>query len=551
MSENSIRAAAGRAGGGHAAEGAAAKPSTSLAVGDTSSTPSNNERANSSAEDQASTQVQAFAVGPRVLPVELLVEIFAKLSTSEVIRAAKVCRYWKEAAKSPGVWRNIAVPPVKHWTTGRSARRMLTEQDLHSLVAKSGNKVVRVNLANFASVEIEALCRCLMPSVPILRHISWSHGGAGGQELRAVCGLAKLCPHLQTLELRGPVYYNMSGTDLFCSASAVSCRPRSVSVISSGDMSWSLTSPSIFDYATTLEFTSWTMIASSLVLPSSFIAQLFQRNPNIRRLTAHGLRRNSSSPFGAIPVFFGNAAPQDAQHQPDHTDTFPALWLEYLDLRYSTVDSRLPAFDAPKLRELLIDGHHLSSFATSSLLTLDSLTLRMEEIFDHIYHQVALQGFSELAEIERARGYQGSLKLVVGSRYVESVMELLSKAFIWPGLEEVELELKEGSVRQLTGVIAARLAGARGASEEQYLFLANDAVSQLFRDHASNDARMLNPGGNREVQKFLADAASFKVDGTANPLCSQVRWKINATTSVLGTIIDWIGDLPNVQLTRK
>lgn len=219
--------------------------------------------------------------------------------------------------------------------------------------------------------------------------------------------------------------------------------------------------------------------------------------------------------------------------------------LTYLDLRWSAaLYGRLRQIDAPNLRELAIDGRLLSYFTRASTLLLDSLTLRIVGL-DH-----DSDGQPELRAIDRVKDHQGSLKLEVGSKFTVEMLKFLSDGFLWPGLAQVEIELTEHSVGTLISVIAAREAGASGATEEQYLHTPRDASSRLFSDQPRRMTRSLKAVCAGEAQDILAAASAFQLDAGTRPLCSRVQWKLNAPDCVPDDILERLEGQPNIEVER-
>lgn len=156
-------------------------------------------------------------------------------------------------------------------------------------------------------------------------------------------------------------------------------------------------------------------------------------------------------------------------------------------------------------------------------------------------------GFPQLAGIEKVKDHQGRLTLKVGIDYVDAVLKLLSEGFLWPGLEHVEIEIKDHSVGALISIIAARQAGARGASKEQYLELLRKALAMIGQRRIT---RAFKAELQREAPNVLAAASIFQLDAEAIPLCSQVQWKIGALGTELGDLLGYLEAQPNVEIQK-
>lgn len=159
-------------------------------------------------------------------------------------------------------------------------------------------------------------------------------------------------------------------------------------------------------------------------------------------------------------------------------------------------------------------------------------------------------GFPQLAGIEKVKDHQGRLTLKVGIDYVDAVLKLLSEGFLWPGLEHVEIEIKDHSVGALISIIAARQAGARGASKEQYLQTFRDASARLFDDQPRRMTRALKDACAREAQRIMAAASAFQLHAGTSPLCSEVQWKIHAPDSISEDLLNWLQEQPNIDVER-
>lgn len=212
----------------------------------------------------------------------------------------------------------------------------------------------------------------------------------------------------------------------------------------------------------------------------------------------------------------------------------------------------LQQLDAPNLQELAIDAHLLPKLTAASTSSLSSLTLRI----------VGGEGraVTEATAIERVKEFQGSLKLSVGNTLTSAAMSGLSHDYIWPGLEEVAADVTGASITALISILVARTAGARGASEEQYLALLSEAAARL------DQAILLNPRGDfgagvvREAKLLVAMASAFQLKAGTSPLCSQVQWLITAHAPrshhslgkpphVPESILVWLKEQPNINIT--
>lgn len=146
------------------------------------------------------------------------------------------------------------------------------------------------------------------------------------------------------------------------------------------------------------------------------------------------------------------------------------------------------------------------------------------------------------------RDYHGSLKLIVARHPPEEVVDLLLQGFMWPGLEDVEMEVTESTIAELICVIAARQAGANGASERECLLLLYDASTRLVE--AGFDGSCLEGPAWLEAHDILATASAFQLDGGTLPVCAQMHWKLSASTEMLGCVLSWLEGQPNVDVEK-
>lgn len=256
-------------------------------------------------------------------------------------------------------------------------------------------------------------------------------------------------------------------------------------------------------------------------VPLRMFARLL-RNQAVEHLTVHGLWVGTSEPC-AVSV--------------------PSL--KSLDLCWSErMYGRLTMLDAPPLCELAIDDVLLRYLTPASTSDLSSPTLRMAGTL--------CLPEPELPGIEKIGEHQGAMKLGVGPDCNQGVLKLLCEDFFWPGLQEVEMDLSEliapFVISQLIIIIAARHAGARGASRERYLEILRTCVSRLSNGSYNMTTGDYGSAWTREAQAILAEAAAVELDADTPPLCSQVRWKLVETDGFLDGLLDWLKDQPFVKV---
>lgn len=485
--------------------------------------------------DVAAAAPLAAKVPPCMLPIELLVDIFLDLSTSEVARAAQVCRTWRAASTDARLWRNLSFSKAKLLPPPYDARQRTLHQYFKTIGARCGNSVESVDLLNLTWSQLPMLAEGLMASAQSLRHIRWSSEQGNLDSLRAAVRLAWRCPQLEMLELRT---WGMCKRRELVNVMPCVARPRHFSLtcasISDRDHLEALSEDqaAMFDHATTLEFrlTKYPHSNEGRWMPVSMFARLLQ-NQAIERLTVHGLWGRKNHLGGPLAIYSVSA---------------PSL--RYLDLRWSgELYSNVAELDAPELRELAIDGRLLRYLTSDSLSMLSALTLRLVGLRGHERRHYELGGINSVF------GHQGSLKLDVGEAYSVDVMHLFLDGFRWPGLETAEIELTmDDSTAALIAVVAARDAGARGATKQQYedMMLSgfaalSEAQAQLEpKEHGFGSAFM------REVEIVMATASAFHADASASPLCSRVHWKLFAPSGFPSDILDWLEHQPSVSVER-
>lgn len=112
--------------------------------------------------------------------------------------------------------------------------------------------------------------------------------------------------------------------------------------------------------------------------------------------------------------------------------------------------------------------------------------------------------------------------------------------------------LGEYSAGMIIGLIAAREAGASGASEEEYLEVLPQASARLPTYPLRHDApalfRTVRAG---EARDALAAASAFQLDAGTQPICSRVQWKIcTSATHFPDGILDWLEEQPYIEVQR-
>lgn len=119
---------------------------------------------------------------------------------------------------------------------------------------------------------------------------------------------------------------------------------------------------------------------------------------------------------------------------------------------------------------------------------------------------------------------------------------------------EVDIELGESSAGTLVRLVAARQAGARGASKDQYTSLLQEAPFQQMTGTPSDNRqrRLTSNLGLTPKHVDLTDISTItsriQIDTTARPLCSNVTWRIKAPSNVPVGVIDWLLAQSNVEL---
>lgn len=486
--------------------------------------PKQTAKIDESAADPIPVVAAARPPKPFLLPIELLIDVFLYLSTSDVIRAALVCRAWRNATLDVRIWRHLSfsekVQPAKVFGAAPVQFTPL-KLDLRGLGAKCGNAVETVDFTTLEWDTLSSLAYGLMASTSTVRHVRWVSTGEERLEcLRAVSFLSHHCPHLETLELRAQGACVLA--DLLVEAPSVA-KARYFS-LTTASFWFMLVSPDVqddqvlpFDHATTLEFrlTSYPLRGNGWLSIHTFNRIL--KIPAVEKLTVHGL--------------------WDGGHLTHRSIEAPSL--TYLDIRWSNLhQSQLVTLNAPNLTELAIDARLLPIFTPSSLSALPSLTLRVDgqRSGDQLYPQ----------ELDKVKHHQGVLKLYVAHLYAEEVLTLLSESFFWPGLEEIEMELTHKTSRLLIGVMAARIAGVRGATKEEYLDWINYASDQFSWCNGLVQNPEDTPRWRQVATEILARAALVQPIPPMPPLCKPVWWKLSRTQYVWTSTTDLLKQQPNV-----
>lgn len=487
------------------------------------------EEAGSGSEDLAAVAPPpATEASPYMLPIELLINVFLYLDTAQVVRAAQVCTTWYAASKDSRIWRQLSFAPA---TRQRATDDITVLWHFGILGARCGNAVESVDFVSLSRA-VPELAAGLKASTQSLRHIRWSAGPANLEALRAVVLLARCCPKLETLELRSHDTHDLREFSKKCPSW---CKPLSFTFIADGFSSQQgsldllAITPMLFDHATTLELKRNTLRGDEPCVRwiSVHILARVLKNPAIEKLTLHGLWKGS-----------------DRAEEP-YVLSAPSL--TSLDLRWSKgmPQSWIPILEAPQLRELAIDTHLLHALRLASTSLLSSLTLRIVD---------SERERSGLWDIGRVWNYQGKLKIMIESRFTEHMLKDLA-VFVWPGLEEVEIELQDHLASELISLISAREAGARGASTDQY------ASVKLMTLELLNDARTSAEPTNFVgiAKSMLALARAQERNPDTTPICSAVRWKIrvpdrvkDGMSSRLNNIpmgvLEWLEQQPNVEV---
>lgn len=103
-------------------------------------------------------------------------------------------------------------------------------------------------------------------------------------------------------------------------------------------------------------------------------------------------------------------------------------------------------------------------------------------------------------------------------------------------------------MKALVCLVAARQAGARGASEEQYRAFLDEMFSRLY--NAPRPRRLQTA----ELEKLavLSAVTAFQLKGGMAPLCPQVQWSIKAIDHIEEIWLNWLKVQPNnVKVERQ
>lgn len=336
--------------------------------------------------------------------------------------------------------------------------------------------------------------------------------------------LAGHCPRLETLELRawGVFHLEKLAVEKPCVA-----KPRHFSLTSQTYPSPARRSgllegqAALFDHATTLEFKIERTPGFMDLIPWITVGTLARllKNPAVEKLTVHGL-------WGESGVY-----------------SISAPSLTHLDLLWSKdVSESLRELDAPELLELAIDAQLLDSMTSVSTLMLSSLTLRIVGL------HATQQGQPHLDVIDKVKQHQGVLKLVIGRAEAAQVLQLLLDDFLWQGLEQAELDLAVGSISAFVSVFAARQAGARGATEQQYLDILQSASSRLGKARLGSSTSGAGSAFVRRARDIMATVNAVEHHANAQPLCSHVHWRVSVPDSLPLRVMEWLKEQPNIDV---
>lgn len=140
------------------------------------------------AEGMASAE-HVLLASSRLLPIELLVDIFRRLSSSDVARSARVCRTWHAASKDARIWRHLSFTRlnIKGFAVKIESAQLI--QRFKSLGARCSDTVESVDFSQLSLISPQAVMyvvQGLITSVQTLKHIRWST--FPGKEIHACCG---------------------------------------------------------------------------------------------------------------------------------------------------------------------------------------------------------------------------------------------------------------------------------------------------------------------------------------------------------------------------
>lgn len=252
------------------------------------------------------------------------------------------------------------------------------------------------------------------------------------------------------------------------------------------------------------------------------MAYLLNKSLPIQKLAFHGLWGGGLSPSTTYAIF--------------------APLLLDLDIRWSSSQMKsLTSLDVPALRTLAVDGRFLHKLTSASLSELSYLNLRIAGFGPTSSRD------AELRYIDRVKSHQGKMKLDIGWHFADEMLSLLSEDFIWPGLEAVDITLFTRPLRLLVGIIAARIAGAHGASKQRYLETVREAGTRLLSKRLEGEDAAPHIF-MRHARLMFAAAAAHRSEAGAPPLCSQVRWTIRAPFVLDPNVLEWLNEQPNIEV---
>lgn len=113
------------------------------------------------------------------------------------------------------------------------------------------------------------------------------------------------------------------------------------------------------------------------------------------------------------------------------------------------------------------------------------------------------------------------------------------------------MHLSAHSVNAFICVLVARTAGSLGASKEQYLDILHTPPSRPADAQGPGDVVESDGPVAQVAHYILAKAHAIQINANSPPLCSQVKWVIQASTDIPDVLLEWLEAHPNVELQRS
>lgn len=419
------------------------------------------------------------------LPEHLFVDILALLQSQEIAQAARVCRRWNSVASTPYLWCHLSFISSDTDRSGKyafTAERLSKEDEMpwRKIVELSQGRTVSVELAFLSHSNISKLAVALKMASSSLKHITWSvspewggyvHKATVKVAARKVLELAQACPQLASLEVMCP---HALSSDLF-----------SGGFLRTGKLQRFRTNTPVTSelYAPL----SAMLLHAKVVSTVSMRRDWPEESTRIEeRWLLHLLSSNTALEALRASAFV------DSNEEASSSGVVTSLSLQSLELLspWWVFESGV-RLHAPNVRRLAAEVRILGKLSLETTSNLSELHLQLHRPRQN-EPQGAVPGERPLGPrdtdgLQRVKGHTGAMTLDFGSTSTEhavAVMQdlepyLASPEVVWPGLTEVRLYLAGA---HLTGMlrrfIAARTAGARGASREQYEAIVSGTATQ-------------------------------------------------------------------------